>query len=86
MSSGRDEPAPPGELELDDIWPPAGRARRPGSARRHEERRRSPLSRAEIVRAALTVADAEGAGAINMRRIARELDAGTMSLYWHVAD
>jgi AcrR family transcriptional regulator len=43
------------------------------------------LSRQEIVAAAIKVADAEGAGAISMRRIARELNAGAMSLYWHVA-
>jgi AcrR family transcriptional regulator len=42
------------------------------------------LSRDEIVRAAITVADAEGPDAISMRRIARELRAGAMSLYWHV--
>jgi AcrR family transcriptional regulator len=30
------------------------------------------------------LADAEGAEAVNMRRIAKELDVGTMSLYWHV--
>jgi AcrR family transcriptional regulator len=30
------------------------------------------------------VADAEGADAVSMRRIARELNAGTMSLYWHI--
>ena len=32
-----------------------------------------------------SVADAEGPDAVSMRRIARELNAGTMSLYWHVA-
>ena len=31
------------------------------------------------------VADAEGADAVTMRRIARDLNAGTMSLYWHIA-
>jgi AcrR family transcriptional regulator len=30
------------------------------------------------------VADAEGPDAISMRRIARELGAGVMSLYWYV--
>jgi AcrR family transcriptional regulator len=30
------------------------------------------------------VADAEGADAVSMRRIARELNSGTMSLYWHI--
>lgn len=47
--------------------------------------RASSLSRDEIVRAALAVADAEGPQAISMRRIARELNAGTMSLYWYVS-
>ena len=47
--------------------------------------RASLLSRREIVAAAIKVADAEGAEAISMRRIARELNAGAMSLYWHVA-
>lgn len=54
----------------DQGWRPAGRERR--------------LSREEIVRAAITVADLEGPEAISMRRIARELHAGAMSLYWHV--
>ena len=43
------------------------------------------LSRDAIVQAAIKVADAEGPAAISMRRIARELNAGAMSLYWHVA-
>jgi AcrR family transcriptional regulator len=43
------------------------------------------LSRDEIVRTAISVADAEGPDAISMRRIARELHAGAMSLYWHVS-
>ena len=56
----------------------------------HRERGAQPsrrdrgLSRAEIVAAAIAVADAEGPDAISMRRIARELRAGPMSLYWHV--
>ena len=33
----------------------------------------------------MAIADAEGVAAISMRRIARELNAGAMSLYWHVA-
>lgn len=48
-------------------------------------RRVRSLSRDEIVQAAIKVADAEGPAAISMRRIARELNAGAMSLYWHVA-
>ena len=57
---------------------------------RHRERGAQPprrdrgLSRAEIVATAIAVADAEGPDAISMRRIARELRAGPMSLYWHV--
>jgi len=47
-------------------------------------RRDRGLSRAEIVSAAMAVADAEGPDAISMRRIERELGAGAMSLYWHV--
>jgi AcrR family transcriptional regulator len=46
----------------------------------------SALSRAEIVDAAIAVADAEGSDAVSMRRIAQVLRAGTMSLYWHVAN
>jgi AcrR family transcriptional regulator len=44
------------------------------------------LSRADIVDAAIAIADAEGPEAISMRRIAQVLRAGTMSLYWHVAN
>jgi AcrR family transcriptional regulator len=44
------------------------------------------LSRGEIVDAAIAVADAEGADAVSMRRIAQVLRAGTMSLYWHVTN
>lgn len=52
---------------------------------RHAPRRAAALSQDQIVRTAITVADAEGADAVSMRRIARELNAGTMSLYWHIA-
>jgi AcrR family transcriptional regulator len=51
---------------------------------RQAPRRVRSLSRDEIVAAAIKVADAEGSEAISMRRIARELNAGAMSLYWHV--
>jgi AcrR family transcriptional regulator len=47
-------------------------------------RRDRGLSRGEIVSTAIAVADAEGPDAISMRRIARELGAGAMSLYWHI--
>lgn len=48
-------------------------------------RRARGLEVDDIVTAAVAVADAEGKGAVSMRRIARELDVGTMSLYWYVA-
>ncbi len=57
-------------------------------ARRRGERirpRDRGLSREEIVATAMAIADAEGLAAVTMRRIARELGAGAMSLYWHVA-
>jgi AcrR family transcriptional regulator len=63
---------------------------RAGHVQRHRKRGTPPprrdrgLSRAEIVSTAMAVADAEGPDAISMRRIARELGAGAMSLYWHV--
>ena len=62
-----------------------------GHVQRHKARGAQPprrdrgLSRDEIVSAAIAVADAEGPEAISMRRIAREVGAGAMSLYWHVA-
>ena len=74
--------------DLDDFWPPsvAVAPRRAESARTQHGRRDKVLSRDEIVQAAMALADAEGAGAVNMRRIAREIGVGAMSLYWHVAD
>jgi AcrR family transcriptional regulator len=56
--------------------------RRRGERIRHRDR---GLSREEIVTTAMAIADAEGVEAVTMRRIARELGAGAMSLYWHVA-
>ncbi len=76
--------------------PPASREeareqRIAGHVQRHRQRGAQPprrdrgLSRAEIVSAAIAVADAEGPEAISMRRIAREVGAGAMSLYWYVS-
>jgi AcrR family transcriptional regulator len=42
-------------------------------------------SRESIARAAIEIADAEGFEALSMRRVARELGAGTMTLYHYVA-
>jgi TetR/AcrR family transcriptional regulator, tetracycline repressor protein len=44
------------------------------------------LSRRRILEAALELADGEGLGAVSMRRVARRVGAGTMSLYHHVPD
>ena len=69
---------------------PENEQRIAGHVQRHRERGTQPprrdrgLSRAEIVSTAIAVADAEGPDAISMRRIARELDAGAMSLYWYL--
>jgi AcrR family transcriptional regulator len=43
-----------------------------------------PRSRADIADAAIAVADAEGIDAVSMRRVAAELDLGTMTLYHYV--
>jgi AcrR family transcriptional regulator len=50
----------------------------------HPGRRAGGLSRADIVDIAIAIADAEGTEAVSMRRIARDLRVGAMSLYWHV--
>jgi AcrR family transcriptional regulator len=47
-------------------------------------RKRVPLSREKIAAAALAIADAEGFQAVSMRRLALELNVGTMSLYYYV--
>ncbi|MEU3017383.1 MULTISPECIES: TetR/AcrR family transcriptional regulator [unclassified Nocardiopsis] len=44
------------------------------------------LSRERIVEVAIGLADAEGLDAVSMRRVAKHLGAGTMSLYRHVSD
>jgi AcrR family transcriptional regulator len=88
------------DLDDEELWAPflASRAPDRQAARlrahakedqrrgqQHLPRRAAALSRDEIVRVAIKVADAEGPDAVTMRRIARELNAGTMSLYWHIA-
>src|ERR1700761_4182993 len=59
--------------------PPAAKPARPGADR-------GPGDAGRIVAAAIKVADAEGLGALSMRRVAAELGAAPMSLYRHVAD
>jgi AcrR family transcriptional regulator len=46
--------------------------------------RKPRYTRAEIARTALGIADAEGFDAVTMKRIATELGAGTMTLYYYV--
>jgi AcrR family transcriptional regulator len=60
---------------LDLVWTRPERPRR-GRAR--------ALSRQQFVRAAIGIADREGLDALTMRRVAQQLGAGTMSLYWYV--
>jgi AcrR family transcriptional regulator len=47
-------------------------------------RRKSRLTREKIAAAALAIADANGFEAVSMRRIAQDLNVGTMSLYYYV--
>lgn len=46
--------------------------------------RRPKFTRDQIAATALAIADAEGFAAVSMRRVAAELDAGTMTLYYYV--
>jgi AcrR family transcriptional regulator len=54
---------------------------RPRRARREQP----PLSREQIVSAALELLDAEGIDALSMRRLGTRLNAGATSMYTHVA-
>jgi AcrR family transcriptional regulator len=47
---------------------------------------REPLSRAQIVDAAIRLIDADGLESLSMRKLAKELGAGATTLYWHVRD
>lgn len=47
-------------------------------------KRSTPLTREEIFETALRIIDAEGADALSMRKLARELGVEAMSLYHHV--
>src|SRR5580704_13948483 len=46
--------------------------------------RKIQLSRKAIAAAALAIADTEGFQAVSMRRVAQELNVGTMSLYYYI--
>lgn len=51
---------------------------------RQSQGHRPSLTREQIVRAAIALADTEGLEALTMRRLATQLGAGAMSLYWHI--
>lgn len=57
----------------------SGVRRRPGG-------RGAGLSRAQIIEAAIALLDAEGLGALTVRRLARQLDVEPPALYWHFAN
>jgi AcrR family transcriptional regulator len=79
MSSTSDDARDAGEVpSLIDLLP----RRKP----RRSRARQAALSREQIVKAAVALADAEGADAISMRRIAADLGVGAMTLYGYVAD
>lgn len=62
------------------------RAAQPPIWARPEPAARLPrFSRERIAQVALAIADAEGFGAVTMRRVAAELGSGTMSLYRYIA-
>lgn len=47
---------------------------------------RAPLTKPRVLDAALAIADRDGLDGLSMRKVARALGAGAMSLYHHVAD
>ena len=50
------------------------------------ETKRTPLSRARVLTAAVDLADRDGVGTLSMRRLASELGVVPMALYKHVAN
>jgi AcrR family transcriptional regulator len=64
---------PPAAREALDLW-----------TRLEPGARKPRYTREEITEAAVRIADADGIGALSMRRLAAELDAGTMTLYHYV--
>ena len=47
--------------------------------------RRAPLSRDQIVDAAVKILDRDGLDALTVRRLAEELNTGSATLYWHIS-
>jgi AcrR family transcriptional regulator len=79
-------PDPVGEAALIDREAPSLIDLMPRRGPRRSRARQPSLSREQIVRAAVELADADGAEAISMRRIAARLGVGAMTLYGYVAD
>ena len=48
--------------------------------------RRTGLEREDIVTAALDLVERDGPAALTMRRLATDLDVGTPTIYWHIAN
>lgn len=59
---------------------------KPPGARERRSRPEATLTRAAIVRAAISIVDVEGVEDFSMRRVATELGVSTMALYRHVVD
>jgi AcrR family transcriptional regulator len=71
-----------GRLPMADVpIPPPPWQRAPD---RPARRRREPISRDQIVTAAVQLLDRDGLAALSMRRLAEELGTGAATLYWHV--
>jgi AcrR family transcriptional regulator len=68
-------------FELTGELPPPPWSRTP---RRAPRARREPLTQEAIVRAAIAVLDADGLDRLSMRHVARTLNTGAATLYWHV--
>jgi AcrR family transcriptional regulator len=64
-----------GTERIDLPWWPTGRGR---------ASEREPLSRQQIVAAAIRLIDEDGLDELSMRRLGQELGSGATSLYWHV--
>lgn len=79
----REHPRERGRVRAgNELLPP----RRTPTARARRAPRQRVLSREVIVEAVLRVVDADGVGAVTMRRVAEELDTGGASLYAHFSD
>lgn len=56
------------------------------AARRPAQARSDPLSRPQVLKAAIAMVDRDGADALSIRALARDLSVTPMALYNHVAD